>query len=34
MVEDAWDELGEFLVLAVAVNSEGVGWDCSVNCRM
>jgi len=32
LVEDAGDELGELLVLAVSVEGEGVGWDRGVDC--
>ena len=32
LVEDSWDKLGEFLVLAVAVDGEGVGGDGGVDC--
>lgn len=32
LVEDARDELGELLVLTVAVEGEGVGGDRGVNC--
>lgn len=32
LVEDAGDELGELLVLAVAVDGKGVAWDGSVDC--
>lgn len=32
LVEDAGDELGELLVLAVAVDGEGVGLDSGVDC--
>ena len=32
LVEDTGDELGELLVLAVAVDGEGVGWDGCVDC--
>jgi hypothetical protein len=31
LVEDAWDKLGELLVLAVSVDGEGVGWYSCVN---
>jgi hypothetical protein len=34
LVQDAGNELGELLVLAIAVDSEGVGWNCSVDCKM
>ena len=33
LVEDAGDELGEFLLLAVAVEGEGVGGDGGVDCE-
>lgn len=32
LVEDAGDELGELLVLAVAVDGKGVGGDRGVDC--
>lgn len=32
LVEDAGDELGQLLVLTVAVDGEGVGGDGGVNC--
>lgn len=32
LVEDAGDELGELLVLTVAVDGEGVGGDGGVDC--
>jgi hypothetical protein len=31
LVEDTRDEFGEFLVLAVSVDGEGVGWYSCVN---
>lgn len=33
LVQDAGDELGELLVLAVAVDGEGVGGDRGVDCE-
>jgi len=32
LVQDTGDELGELLVLAVAVDGEGVGRDSGVDC--
>ena len=32
LVENTGYEFGEFLVLAVTVDSKGVGWDCGMNC--
>ena len=32
LVKDAGDEFGEFFVLAVAVDGEGVGGDGGVDC--
>lgn len=32
LVEDAGDQLGELLVLAVAVDGEGIGGDGGVDC--
>ena len=34
LVEDAWDELGELLVLTGTVDGEGVGWDGGVDYVM
>lgn len=34
LVEDSWNELGELFVLTVAVDRKGVGWYCSVDCRV
>ena len=31
LVEDAWYELGQLLVLAIAVDGKGVGWDGGVD---
>jgi hypothetical protein len=33
LVEDTRDEFGEFLVLAVSVDGEGVRWDSGVDCK-
>lgn len=32
LVKDAGDELGELLILTVAVDGESVGWDGGVDC--
>lgn len=32
LVKNAWNELGQLLVLTVAVDGEGVGGDSGVDC--